>query len=190
MAGQNYVHQRGDIQVRCRFSPSNDVTLFRGDCLSLLKSIPDEEAQLVVTSPPYNVGKTYEEKLTIEEYVCKQKLVIAECVRIVKPGGSICWQIGHYVNGHQQVIPLDLLFHPLFANYERSHDIRLRNRIVWHFEHGLNCKNRFSGRHETILWYTKGDDYTFNLDAVRILQKTRARRRTRVPNRNSTPAIR
>jgi adenine-specific DNA-methyltransferase len=63
---------------------------------------------------------------------------------------------------------LDLALHPLFAHHS---DLRLRNRIIWHFEHGLNCKFRFSGRYETILWYTKGDDYTFNLDAIRVPQK-------------------
>jgi adenine-specific DNA-methyltransferase len=76
-----------------------------------------------------------------------------------------------HVNGHGQLIPLDLLLHPLFAFYAMTDELRLRNRIIWHYEHGLNCVNRFSGRHETILWYTKGDDYTFNLDAIRVPQK-------------------
>jgi len=47
----------------------------------------------------------------------------------------------------------------------------MRNRIIWHFEHGLHCNNRFSGRYETIIWFTKSDNYTFNLDPVRVPQK-------------------
>ncbi len=47
----------------------------------------------------------------------------------------------------------------------------MRNRIVWHFEHGLHCSRRFSGRYETIIWFTKSDDYIFNLDAIRVPQK-------------------
>ena len=47
----------------------------------------------------------------------------------------------------------------------------LRNRIIWTFGHGLNSDCRFSGRHEVILWFTKGKDYTFNLDSVRVHQK-------------------
>ena len=158
-------------RIRRRYSVFNDATLFNGDCLALLKMIPPETAQLVITSPPYNIGKAYEKSLTLDDYLKKQCAVIEECVRILKPGGSICWQVGHHVNRHRQLLPLDLVLHPLFARHEESDQIRLRNRIVWHFEHGLNCKRRFSGRHETILWYTKGDSYTFNLDSVRIPQK-------------------
>jgi adenine-specific DNA-methyltransferase len=136
------------IRIRCRFSLKNNVTLFHGDCLNLLKAIPDKAVQLVVTSPPYNVGKSYESRLSFEEYLAQQTRVIAECVRVLKPGGSLCWQVGHHVNGYGQVIPLDLALHPLFAQHDL---LRLRNRIVWHFEHGLHCTHRFSGRHETIL---------------------------------------
>src|SRR5207247_3887571 len=85
--------------------------------------------------------------------------------------------------GHGQVIPLDILLHPLFAEHEEGSGVRLRNRIVWHFEHGLHCKRRFSGRHETILWYTKGDDYLFNLDAIRIPQKYPGKRAYKGPKR-------
>src|ERR1700731_634182 len=159
------------MKTRRHFSPTNDVTCYHGDCTKLLRKIPDATVQLVITSPPYNVGKEYEQDLTIEDYLKLQRTVIEECVRITRPGGSICWQVGNHVNGHGQMIPLDILLYPMFATYLSTDELRLRNRIVWHFEHGLNCKQRFSGRHETILWYTKGDAYTFNLDAVRIPQK-------------------
>jgi DNA modification methylase len=49
--------------------------------------------------------------------------------------------------------------------------LKLRNRIIWHFGHGLHCSKRFSGRYETILWFTKSDHYIFNLDAIRIPSK-------------------
>ncbi len=171
---------RVSLQIRTRFHEENDVTLFHGDCLALLRRIPDRTARLIVTSPPYNIGKAYERPQTLEEYLRRQRLVIAECVRIVRVGGSICWQVGNHVNGHGQVIPLDLLLHPLFSQHE---NIRLRNRIVWHFEHGLHCARRFSGRHETILWYTKGDRYRFQLDAVRIPQKYPGKRAYKGPRK-------
>jgi adenine-specific DNA-methyltransferase len=170
------------LRIRARFASENNATIFRGDCLRLLKKIPDDSVQLVITSPPYNVGKIYEKKQTLQDYLDLQKKVIAECVRVTKPGGSICWQVGNHVNGHQQLIPLDLLLHPIFADHEKSDEIRLRNRIVWHFEHGLHCQVKFSGRHETILWYTKGDEYTFNLDSVRVPQKYPGKRAYRGPN--------
>jgi len=154
-----------------RYSRSHKVTLFHGDCLRLLEQIPKESASLIVTSPPYNLDKVYERKQDLLDYLLLQRRVIAQCVRIVRLGGSICWQVGNHVNGHGQIIPLDILLHQVFAEYEPIKGIRLRNRIVWHFEHGLHCQHRFSGRYETILWYTKGDDYTFHLDAVRTPQK-------------------
>ena len=53
----------------------------------------------------------------------------------------------------------------------KANGLKLRNRIVWHFGHGLHCSKRLSGRHETILWFTKGDDYHFDLDAIRVPSK-------------------
>lgn len=159
------------ILIRTQYVRENDVTLLRGDCLALLKRIPNSAAQLVVTSPPYNVGKQYETKIKLKDYADFQRAVVAECVRITRPGGSICWQVGNHINGHQQIIPLDFIIHHLFLAHRKAAKVRLRNRIIWHFEHGLHYQLRFSGRYETILWYTKGDEYTFNLDAVRVPQK-------------------
>jgi adenine-specific DNA-methyltransferase len=173
------------IRIREKFEKSNDVTLYHGSCVDLLRGMPSESAQLIVTSPPYNVGKEYEKNATIEEYMKLQREVIHECVRITKVGGSICWQTGTHVNGHGQIIPLDLLLYPVFALYAQTDKVRLRNRIVWTFEHGLNCDNRFSGRYETILWYTKGDSYKFNLDVVRVPQKYPGKRGYKGKNRGT-----
>jgi len=148
------------------FSLSEHVVVYPGKCLDLLKTIPSESLQLVVTSPPYNIGKEYEKKLRLDLYLQQQAEVISECVRALSPRGSICWQVGNYVDGGA-IIPLDTVLYPIFS----SHGLRMRNRIIWHFEHGLHCSRRFSGRYETIIWFTKSDDYVFNLDAVRVPQK-------------------
>jgi adenine-specific DNA-methyltransferase len=132
----------------------------------LLAQVPDEALQLVVTSPPYNLGKEYERRLDLDSYLEQQGQVIRECVRALSPRGSICWQVGNYVdNGF--IVPLDTVLYPIFTKL----GLKLRNRIIWHFEHGLHCKLRFSGRYETIMWFTKSDDYVFNLDPVRVPQK-------------------
>ncbi len=136
------------------------------DNLSFVHSIKSATIQLVVTSPPYNIGKTYESRLSLDSYVQTQARVISECVRVLHPRGSLCWQVGNHVqNG--EIFPLDMVLYPVF----REHGLRLRNRIVWHFEHGLHCLKRLSGRYETILWFTKGDDYIFNLDPIRVPSK-------------------
>ena len=87
--------------------------------------------------------------------------MIAACVRVLSPRGSLCWQVGNYVQDGE-IVPVDTLLYPIF----RSHGLRLRNRIIWHFEHGLHCSKRLSGRYGTLLWFTRGNDYIFNLDAI------------------------
>lgn len=154
------------IKIGRNFNKDNDITLFNGDCIDLLQQIPDQSVQLVVTSPPYNIGKEYEKRQKIQKYIDFQKKVIKECYRILKPKGSICWQIGNYVeNG--SIIPLDILLYPIFDRL----GMKMRNRIIWHFGHGLHASKRFSGRYETIIWFSKSENYFFNLDPVRVPQK-------------------
>ena len=154
------------IKISNSFKPSEQIVVYPGDCLDLLKGIPDGSLQLVVTSPPYNIGKEYEKKLKLSRYVEQQALVIQECVRALSKHGSICWQVGNYVD-NGSIIPLDTVLYPIFDDL----GLKMRNRIVWHFEHGLHCTKRFSGRYETIIWFTKSKDYVFNLDPVRVPQK-------------------
>jgi DNA modification methylase len=165
------------LTIRKRFSHSNLATLYKGDCLNLLKKIPNDTVQLVVTSPPYNIGKEYEKRLDIKKYVSQQKKVITECIRILKNQGSICWEVGNYVD-NGEIIPLDILLYDCF----KDNGLKLRNRIVWHFGHGLHSSNRFSGRYETIIWFTKSDDYVFNLDAIRVPQKYPGKKHYKGPN--------
>lgn len=148
------------------FAISERVVLYPGDCLDLLRSIPSESMQLVVTSPPYNIGKEYEKRLDLDHYLQQQASIITECVRTLSPRGSICWQVGNFVD-EGAIIPLDTVLYPILAGL----GLKMRNRIIWHFEHGLHCSRRFSGRYETIVWFTKTDDYVFNLDPIRVPQK-------------------
>lgn len=148
------------------FGIDEKLVLYKGDCLGLLASIPDGAIQLIVTSPPYNIGKEYEKRKKLEFYLADQKEVIRECVRVLSPQGSICWQVGNFVD-KGEIIPLDIALYPIFSEL----GLKLRNRIVWHFEHGLHCTNRFSGRYETVNWFTKSDNYKFNVDPVRVPQK-------------------
>ena len=147
------------------------------DNMEFMHQLPDGKFKLVVTSPPYNLGKEYEGKSTIDAYLTMQASVIAECVRLLHPGGSICWQVGNFVN-NGEIAPLDVLLYPLF----REHGLKLRNRIVWHFGHGLHCAKRLSGRYETINWWTEGDDYTWHLDPIRVPPKYPNKKSFRGPN--------
>lgn len=141
--------------------------LWHGTVETLLDQLPrGTRFDLLLTSPPYNLGKEYETSQSLSSYLKWQGQLIPRLVRRLKEGGSLCWQVGNFVeNG--SIRPLDILVDPLF----RSQGLSLRNRIIWRFGHGLHTRKRFSGRYEVILWYTKGDDYTFNLDAVRVPPK-------------------
>jgi adenine-specific DNA-methyltransferase len=156
--------QRSDVQI---LRSDKFVHIEESDNSKFLHALPDASMKLIVTSPPYNIGKSYEKKKSLENYLAEQAKVIAECVRLLHPEGSICWQVGNHVIDHSEVVPLDIILYPIF----KQHGLTLRNRIIWHFEHGLHCKSRFSGRHETILWFTKTDDYHFDMDPVRVPSK-------------------
>jgi DNA modification methylase len=148
------------------FSPSAEIVISPGDCLETLRSLPDGFAQLIISSPPYNLGKAYEKATELDAYLISLAPVADELVRLLSPKGSLCWQVGNYVeNG--EVYPLDIFYYPFF----KKRGLKLRNRIIWHFEHGLHASKRFSGRYETMLWFTKTDEYTFNLDSVRVPSK-------------------
>ena len=147
------------------------------DNLAFMQELDDGQMKLIVTSPPYNLGKSYEKRAPLEEYLRQQDRVISECVRLLHPSGSLCWQVGNYVE-QGEIVPLDTVLYPLF----RKHDLKMRNRIVWHFGHGLHCSKRFSGRYETINWWTRSNDYTFHLDPVRIPAKYPNKRHFKGPN--------
>lgn len=106
------------------------------------------------------------QKTSIEKYLETQEEIINELVRTLSDKGSLCWQVGNYIN-KGEVFPLDIYYYQIF----KRHGLKLRNRIIWHFGHGLHASNRFSGRYETILWFSKTDEYIFNLDNVRVPAK-------------------
>ncbi len=149
-----------------RYSNSAHIVFAQGDSLELLKSCPDGFATLIITSPPYNIGKEYESQVKLEKYIQTFRPILEQLVRVLSCRGSLCWQVGNYVQD-SEVFPLDIFFYPLFKQL----GLQLRNRIIWTFNHGLHCSVRFSGRYETLLWFTKTSDYTFNLDSVRVPSK-------------------
>ncbi len=159
-------------------SPGTEFKVKPGDALNVLNSIEDETFDLIITSPPYNVGKSYETKTSIEKYLETQEEIIIELIRTLSGKGNLCWQVGNYID-KGEVFPLDIFYYQIF----KKHGLKLRNRIIWHFGHGLHASNRFSGRYETILWFSKSDDYIFNLDSVRVPAKYPGKRHFKGPNK-------
>lgn len=153
-------------EVASSFDPAAEVVIAEGDCLGILQSLPHGFAKLIITSPPYNIGKAYEKATPLSQYLDSLDSVLEQIIRVLSADGSLCWQVGNYV-ADGEVFPLDIYFYQRF----KAKGLKLRNRIIWHFEHGLHASKRFSGRYETLLWFTKTDSYTFNLDPVRVPSK-------------------
>ena len=166
------------VKITSTFQEQADFVLFPGDCLELLPQLPGQSVKLIVTSPPYNLGKEYERRLSLTSYLDQQRRVITECMRVLHPQGSICWQVGNYVD-NGQITPLDVKLYPIFE----ALGMRMRNRIIWHYGHGLHATRRFSGRYEVLLWFTRSDTYTFHLDAVRVPQKYPGKKYFKGPRR-------
>lgn len=164
-------------EISDTFSKEQQIVLHLGDSYDFLKDVPKDTATLIITSPPYNIGKEYETRTSIEAYLKQQEPVIGELVRILKDDGNLCWQVGNFVED-TEVFPLDIFYYDIF----KKKGLKLRNRIIWHFGHGLHASKRFSGRYETILWFTKSDEYIFNLDSVRVPAKYPGKRHFKGPN--------
>jgi len=173
---REYKSPRGAIQG---LHSGTKATLYQGDCLKLISDMPDASVDLVVTSPPYCLGMEYERAKTVQDFLEAHKKILPEIIRVTKPGGSICWQVGYHIS-KKIAYPLD---YAIFSILDGNKDVFLRNRIVWSFAHGLHNSSRFSGRHETLLWYTKGKEYSFHLDAVRVPQKYPGKRHYKGPTK-------
>jgi adenine-specific DNA-methyltransferase len=166
------------LLVQKNYAKRFDVLLAHNDVLRFLETVPNASFQLVVSSPPYNIRKPYEDDLKFSEYLAWQEEVLKECVRVLKSGGSLCWQVGNYVE-KGEVFPLDVYFYDIIKSFP---GLRLRNRIIWFYEHGLHSRRRLSNRYETILWFTKGEPYMFSLDEIRVRQKYPGKTHFKGPN--------
>lgn len=140
-----------------------------GDCRELLKTIPDNSVTLVVTSPPYNIGKKYgkySDKISLEEWKELINDVTKEIYRILKPNGSFFLNLSPIPLGNdKEILPLPYIGYDIM----KENNFKIRNIITWTFNNMQNCTNRLSGRYENIVWGVKDlNNYIFNLDEVRI----------------------
>lgn len=156
-------------------SDTHKAALFAGNCEVLLSEVPENSLDLTVSSPPYCIGKVYEEEKFVDDFMRSHRKILPKLVKATKWGGSICWQVGYHISD-KTVFPLDYAVFEILRDFP---EVKLRNRIAWTFGHGLHGSKRFSGRHETILWFTKGAEYSFDLDSVRVPQKYPGKRHYR-----------
>ena len=138
------------------------VLVYRGDALELLKSLPHSLIDLAITSPPYNIGKQYETKLDLEEYVDWCEHWIHLVYEAVADKGAFWLNVGYLpVPSQAKALPIPYLLWNRVRFF-------LVQEIVWNYGAGVANRKSFSPRNEKFLWYVKDEkEYTFNLDSVR-----------------------
>ena len=90
-----------------------------------MSEIPDNSVHLIITSPPYNVGKEYDENLSLEEYRYFLKKVFSQCFRVLVDGGRICINIANI--GRKPYIPL----HAFIIQDMLDIGYLMRGEIIW-----------------------------------------------------------
>jgi adenine-specific DNA-methyltransferase len=138
--------------------------LFQGDCLDLLERLigGDFGVDLTLTSPPYNIGKEYEQSMSIEEYIGWCSKWIRQIYEVTSTNGAFWLNLGYLeVPGKGSCVPIPYLL------WEKS-PFYLIQEVVWKYGAGVSAKRRLSPRNEKWLFYVKNPEhYTFNLDDIR-----------------------
>ncbi|WP_449623076.1 DNA-methyltransferase [Robertmurraya sp. Marseille-Q9965] len=165
----------------------NDLTVEIGDCLKLLKKVPDKSVNLVITSPPYNIKKDYgkySDNISLDDWKNLIDSVTKEVYRILTEDGSFFLNLSQIPFGKdKEILPLQ------FVGYEiiKNNSFYLRNMITWTFNGMQNPTKRLAGRYENIIWAVKDlNNYIFNLDDIRVPYITKNDKRLTGKGRNPT----
>jgi adenine-specific DNA-methyltransferase len=143
------------------FQASNCL-IYNLDCLEAMTILPDESINLTVTSPPYNIGKEYENLLPLDDYINWCEKWITEIYRLTLCDGAFWLNLGYFsIKNRAKAIPISYLLWDKIPFY-------LIQEIVWNYGAGVAGSKFFSPRNEKFLWYVKNSEtYTFNLDDIR-----------------------
>ena len=138
------------------------LAIYQGDAQDLLRKLPPSSVDLTVTSPPYNIGKPYETKLVLDDYVAWCECWIRSIHGATAEDGALWLNVGYLqVPGKAKALPIPYLL------WNRV-DFFLVQEIVWNYGAGVASRRSFSPRNEKFLWYVRNEQaYKFHLDAVR-----------------------
>ena len=146
------------------FYSDSGFILYNGDCCEFLGKIQKSSINfdLTVTSPPYNIGKEYEEIQSLEKYINWCGEWINYIFNSTKPNGSFWLNVGYLeVPGKGLCVPIPYLL------WDKS-PFYLLQEVVWQYGAGVSTKKRLSPRNEKWLFYVKDpNNYPFNLDDIR-----------------------
>ncbi|MHC5543501.1 DNA-methyltransferase, partial [Singulisphaera rosea] len=134
-------------------------TITTGDCLEVLRAMPPESVDLAFADPPFNIGYEYDlykDKKSDDDYLGSCRAWGTEIVRILKPEGSFWLAIGD-----EYAAELKVLFH-------RELGLRFRSWVVWYYTFGVNCTAKFTRSHTHLLYFTRSDQFHFDVDAIKV----------------------
>lgn len=139
--------------------------LYLGDNLEVMRALPDGAFSLLYADPPFFTGRTLRGKEglsfvdawpSLEAYLDWLRPRLQEHYRLLHANGSLYlhldWRVVHYAK-----VELDRIFG--WDNF--------RNEIIWKYQMAGRSPRHFPRKHDTILFYTKGEDYFFDTDAAR-----------------------
>lgn len=153
----------GPLIGKPRFSGPGFI-LFAHDCVDALRRISNSKLriELTVTSPPYNIGKEYEDITHVDDYVtwCGQWMTLVHSAST--DNGSFWLNVGYLqVEDRGLCVPIPYLI------WDKSPFYFLQE-VVWHYGAGVSTKKRLCPRNEKWMFYVKNkEDYIFNLDDIR-----------------------
>ncbi|MCP4362097.1 MAG: adenine-specific DNA-methyltransferase [Chloroflexi bacterium] len=159
---------------------SENHTIYHGDALQALKSLPNESVDLIFADPPYNIGKRYanfvDKWSSDEEYVVWCKEWLKSCIALLKPHGSL------YVMASTQSMP--------FLDIYLRNRLEILSRIIWRYDSsGVQAQKYFGSMYEPILHCVKDSkNYVFNADDIMVEAKTGAKRKL-IDYRKKVPTV-
>ena len=164
LSSQQQALQIAETSIGAPFYSDDGFILYHGDSCELLPQLCEAGfgVDLTVTSPPYNIGKEYEQCLSTDRYVDWCSRWMGQIYALTRPKGSFWLNVGFLqVHGKGLCVPIPYLI------WDKS-PFHLLQEVVWQYGAGVSTKARFSPRNEKWLFYVKNETaYTFNLDAVR-----------------------
>jgi site-specific DNA-methyltransferase (adenine-specific) len=153
--------------------------IHNGDSLELLKQLPDNSVDLVITSPPYADLKVYIDNpgILADNYVEWFLPICNEICRVIKPTGSFILNINDKVEGgfrHPYV-------YDLISEIHKRTELKMFERLFWNKMKGLPNRSRFGDRVEFLFWFAKEKGFKFYIDEMRTEYSEKSIQRMKNP---------
>jgi len=174
-------------RVSERLSSLTESQVLLGDNLPILRRLPDACVDLIYVDPPFGTGQVrrlrsittgtgtrtrtgfggrlytydvrsahrYRDDMPLEEYLDFLRERLVEMHRVLRPTGSLYLHLDFHAVHHARLV-LDEIFGPE----------RFLNEVIWAYDYGGRARDKWPRKHDNILWYRRGETWTFNRDEI------------------------